>query len=223
MLTILLLACKPDEGLKDNNQSPDQEACECPDNSADVTALQEELNSLRDRVVTLETAPEPETPTSAVVVTEYEVDCNEQTVRLDYYGFSGEAYPLTYTTTGNYDRADHPYKCVVAKIDPGDPPWQIIPTFVEDARLTSLVGADWGPNFGNEWAYRWPGFTVDQAASVVDTARIHEDGWVVHGIPWQPDCTDYTSPDGDCPLRADLATLRVVIIDDKPALRPEAW
>lgn len=84
MLTILLLACKPDQGLQDNNQNPglDQEVCECPDNSADVTALQEELNSLRDRVVTLESAPEPEPesePTPAVVLSSYRVDCNMQT------------------------------------------------------------------------------------------------------------------------------------------------
>jgi hypothetical protein len=35
MLTILLLACKSDQGLQNNNQNPgrslDQEACECPD------------------------------------------------------------------------------------------------------------------------------------------------------------------------------------------------
>lgn len=90
MLTILLLACKPDQGLQDNNQNPglNQEVCECPDNSADVTALQEELNSLRDRVVTLESAPEPvpeSEPTPAVVLSSYRVDCNRQTFMYEEF------------------------------------------------------------------------------------------------------------------------------------------
>ena len=100
MLTILLLACKPDQGLQDNNQNPgrslDQEACECPDNSAEVTALQEEINSLRDRVVTLETAPDPEPepvpePTPAVVLSSYRVDCNRQTFMYEEFNVEYDA------------------------------------------------------------------------------------------------------------------------------------
>jgi hypothetical protein len=88
MLTLLILACKSDQGLKNNIQDPgrslDQEACECPDNSVEITALQQELNTLRDRVVTLESAPTPEPepepePVPAVVTSSYQVDCNRQT------------------------------------------------------------------------------------------------------------------------------------------------
>ena len=228
MLTILLLACKSDQGLQDNNQNPgrslDQEACECPDNSADVTALQEELNSLRDRVITLETAPEPEpvpeVSPSSLVVTEYDVDCLNQTVRFDYY-FDGEAYPLNYLTSGDFGVYNRTAGCVWAKIDPFDPPMIMTNSYFYDMRLDSQGwpnGSDLMANNGNNWF-----FSTSQG---VGNSRVNEDGFVYggaisSGAPWQRDCSSYTDPDGDCPWTSPL--VRVVIIDDKPALRPEAW
>jgi hypothetical protein len=119
MLTILLLACKSDEGLQDNNQKPDQEACECPDNSADVTALQEELNSLRDRVVTLEgrvtevesrPSPDPE-PVGYSVVSTYQVDCRFGLFLTEF----GEGYPerLASGTLSGYEGIYHSCPLVV--------------------------------------------------------------------------------------------------------------
>ncbi len=252
MITTILLACKIDQGLQNKNQYPghnlQQQECDCPDNTDEIATLTEELNTLRERVVELEASTaevserieefeSAEPPASTLVVTEYEVDCSNQTVLLDKHDYYGAASPLTYTTSGDYTREDHPWACVIAKIDPSDPPWSITPSYVEDLTLTkwrysrsmseALTGGDYPEvfdlmsNFGNEWIYEMSGSRLNTWSTI--DSRIHQDGWVVSGIPWQADCTSYTSSDGDCPLRSDLAKLRVVILDDKAYDPPSAW
>jgi len=225
MLTILLLACKSDQGLQNNNQNPgrslDQEACECPDNSADLTALQEELDSLRTRVVTLESAPDPETPASSVVVTEYEVDCGAAIKRFDLLKFDGEYYPMNYIADGTeLSNSNWPGGCVLAKVDPLDPPWVVNTTSVYDSRrgLSSTGGGGYEDPYalyGNPWFYNWRG-------GVGNPVRVHEDGYTLYQNYFEWDCSSGTlDEDGDCPV--EMPVVRVVIIDDKPALRPEAW
>jgi len=95
---LILVGCSNDFGLNNSQVDPavkdiaeDAPAeatneCECPDNSAEITTLQEELASLRERVGTLESAPalEPET-TPAVVLSSYRVDCNRQTFMYEEF------------------------------------------------------------------------------------------------------------------------------------------
>lgn len=237
MLSLMLLACKSEQDLQTSNQNPGvTQTCECTEEAETLSTLREELDVLSDRVIELEAIVTEGTTEPSVVVTEYEVDCANQTVRLDWYDYYEMASPLTYTDTGEYTRDTHPWVCVIGKVDPADPPWSMTSSYVEDLSLSmfrysealsvELIGRDYPEafdllsNFGNQWVYRYPGSTNGFGYS---ESRIHSDGWVVSGVPWQADCTSYSSSDGDCPLRADLAKLRVVIIDDKPALRPEAW
>ena len=220
MLTILLLACKSDQGLQNNNQNPgrslDQEACECTDNTADVTALQEELDSLRNRVVTLESAPAPEpepvpeVPPSALVVTEYEVMC---TAGRDSDGNVILQDPLT----ASYPSGEtFQVGCRVAMIDPGDRPFII------------NVGTLWDYSLDEEGSpYRsWlpdarPGFTpfhID-ALGIGTNTLIMPDGTVIVESSFAGVGSVYSA---DAEEFIDLP-VRVVIFDDKPALRPEAW
>ena len=225
MLTILLLACKSDQGLQNNNQNPgrslDQEACECTDNTAEVTALQEELNSLRDRVVTLESAPDPEVPASSVVVTEYEVDCGSAVKRFDLLKFDGEYYPMNYIEDGTeLSNSNWPRGCVVAKVDPLDPPWVIQQISVYDTRrgLSSTGGGGYEDPYalyGNPWYYDWVG-------GIGTPVRVHEDGYVLYDSNFEWDCSSGTfDADGDCPVT--MPVVRVVIIDDKAYDPPSAW
>jgi hypothetical protein len=224
MLTILLLACKSDQGLQNNNQNPgrslDQEACECTDNTAEVTALQEELNSLRDRVVTLESAPDPEVPASSVVVTEYEVDCGSAVKRFDLLAFDGEYYPMNYIEDGTeLSSSNYPGGCVTAQLDPLDPPWvmQVLAVYDNRKGLSSAGGGYEDPYalYGNPWYYNHVG-------GIGTPIRMHEDGYVLYPSYMQRDCSSgVLEEDGNCPV--EIPVVRVVIIDDKPALRPEAW
>lgn len=225
MLTMLILACKSDQGLQNNNQNPgrslDQEACECPDNTAELTELQEELNTLRDRVVTLESAPEPEVPASSVVVTEYEVDCGSPSKMFDLLAWDGLPYPLNYIEDwSELSNSVRPQGCVLAKIDPLDPPWAINQVAIHDARrgLSATGGGGYEDPYalyGNPW-YWWH-------YPLSETQHVHEEGFVLYKmdqIEW--DCSSGAlDVDGDCPI--EMPVVRVVIFDDKPALRPEAW
>lgn len=230
MLTILLLACKSDQGLQNNNQNPgrslDQEACECPDNTADVTALQEELNSLRDRVITLETAPEPEpepeVPPSALVVTEYDVDC---ITGIDDEGEIIWTNPLEITNhTGQISQ----FGCKLAELDETDLPFVFDVKIVVDQTRTNPTysyedsveryGSDrpelynYYTNFGNDLRY-----------------RIHQPDPLATGyITSEGDFYDWNSPQASVYFDAEtdeviVSKLHILIIDDKPALRPEAW
>ena len=219
MLTLLMLACKSDQGLQNNNQnsgrSLDQEACECPDNTAEVTALQEELDNLRDRVVTLETAPvpepepEPEVPTSSLVVTEYEVMCTAgresdgTVILLDPFATvlpSGETIQVG---------------CRVALIDPNDRPYIINIGTLWDY---SFNEAD-SPYYSWETGPRFAPLHFD-ALDVGMGTLIMPDGAVVsQAIVSMATPASYNA---DTEEFLDLP-VRVVIIDDKPALLPEAW
>ena len=225
MLTILLLACKSDQGLQNNNQNPgrslDQEACECTDNTAEVTALQEELNSLRDRVVTLESAPDPEVPASSVVVTEYEVDCGSAVKRFDLLKFDGEYYPMNYIEDGTeLSNSNWPRGCVVAKVDPLDPPWVIQQISVYDTRrgLSSTGGGGYEDPYalyGNPWYYDWVG-------GIGTPVRVHEDGYVLYDSNFEWDCSSgVMEENGNCPVT--MPVVRVIIIDDKAYDPPSAW
>jgi hypothetical protein len=219
MLTILLLACKSDQGLQDNNQNPgrslDQEACECPDNSADLTALQEELDNLRNRVVTLESAPapepepEPEAP-SSLVVTEYEVMCtagreSDGTIILqDPYTFAGRG--------GETVEAG----CKVALIDPNDRPFIINIGTLWDYSLAGEAS----PYHAWETGPRFEPFHFDALDAGMLT-RVSADGFVVSSGVISFSMQTHSSS-GEEETYIDLP-VRVVIFDDKPALRPEAW
>ena len=220
MLTILLLACKSDQGLQNNNQNPgrslDQEACECPDNSADVTALQEELNSLRDRVITLETAPEPEpepeVPPSALVVTEYEVMC---TAGRESDGSSSMILQDPYTFAGRGGETVE-MGCKVALIDPSDRPFIINIGTLWDYSLAGEAS----PYHEWEAGPRFEPFHFDALDAGMGT-RVADDGFVVSGAVISYSMQTHRSS-GEEETYVDLP-VRVVIIDDKPALRPEAW
>lgn len=219
MLTILLLACKSDQGLQSNNQNPgrslDQEACECTDNSAEVTALQEELNSLRDRVVTLESAPAPEpepvpeVPPSAMVVTEYEVMC---TAGRESDGTIILQDPLiTSMPSGETLR----YGCRVAMIDPSDRPFIInigtLQDYALDEEASPYHAWEPGPRFA---PFHFDALDAGMSTFIMSDGAVISEPIVSYALPW-PYSAD-TEEFLDLPVR-------VVIIDDKPALRPEAW
>jgi len=220
MLTLLMLACKSEQGLQNNNQNPgrslDQEACECPDNTAEVTALQEELDNLRDRVVTLESAPapepepEPEAPPSSLVVTEYEVMCTAgrdsdgDLVLQDPYTFAGEA------------GATVEMGCKVALIDPNDRPFIINIGTLWDYSLAGEAS----PYHEWETGPRFEPFHFDALDAGMGT-RVAADGFVVSGAVISYSMQTH-STSGEEETYIDLP-VRVVIFDDKPALRPEAW
>jgi hypothetical protein len=226
MLTLLMLACKSEQGLQNNNQNPgrslDQEACECPDNSADLTALQEELNSLRNRVVTLETAPVPEpepepepvpeVPSSSLVVTEYEVMCTAgrdsrgNVVLQDPYTFMGWGDPAVEVEGG----------CNVALIDPSDRPFIINIGTLWDYSLAGEAS----PYHAWETGPRFEPFHFDALDAGMGT-RIAADGFVVSSAVISYSMQTHSSS-GEEETYIDLP-VRVVIFDEKPALRPEAW
>ena len=213
MFTILLLACKSDQGLQDNNQNPgrslDQEACECPDNTAEVAALQDELRSVLDRVVTLESAPAPEIPASTVVVTEYEVMC---TAGRDINGNFILTDPFT-TVLPSGETIQ--VGCRVAMIDPNDRPYIINIGTLWDYSIDE----ENSPYYTWETGPRFAPFHFD-ALDVGMGTLIMPDGAVIsQAIPGYANQTDRSSGEG---VTVDLP-VRVVIIDDKPALRPEAW
>jgi len=220
MLTLLMLACKSEQGLQNNNQNPgrslDQEACECPDNTAEVTVLQEELDNLRDRVVTLESAPapepepEPEAPPSSLVVTEYEVMC---TAGRESDGTIILLDPLTLVMP---DGSPLRYGCKVALIDPNDRPYNI------------NIGTLWDYSFNEEdspyysWGDDGPRFVPlhFDALDVGWNTLIMSDGTVV-----SDSAVAFATPASYTADTEEFLNLpvRVVIFDDKPALRPEAW
>jgi hypothetical protein len=226
MLTILLLACKSDQGLQNNNQNPgrslDQEACECPDNTAEVTVLQEELNSLRDRVVTLESAPVPGVPPSSLVVTEYDVDC---ITGIDDEGEIIWTDPLD--VTGPRGELGQ-FGCKLAELDETDLPFVFDVKIVVDQTRTNPTysyedsveryGSDrpelynYYTNFGNDLRY-----------------RIHQPDPLATGyITSEGDFYDWNAPQASVYFDTEtdeviVSKLHILIIDDKPALRPEAW
>jgi hypothetical protein len=230
---LILVGCSNDFGLNNSQVDPAVEdltedvpaeatgTCECPDNSDEITALEEELRSIRDRVVTLESAPAPEIPASTVVVTEYEVDCGEAIKRFDLLKFDGEYYPMNYIEDGTeLSNSNVPGGCVTAKLDPLDPPWVMQVLAVHDNRkgLSSTGGGGYEDPYalyGNPWYY-------DHVGGIGTPIRMHEDGYVLYPSYMQWDCSSgVLDEDGDCPV--EIPVVRVVIIDDKPALRPEAW
>jgi hypothetical protein len=232
---LILVGCSNDFGLNSSQVDPSVEdltedapaeavnTCECPDNSAEITALQEELRSILDRVGTLESEPEPvpEVPSSALVVTEYEVDCGAPTKMFDLLAFDGAYYPMNYIDDwSQLSNSVYPRGCVLAKVDPLDPPWFIQQISVYDSRrgLSSTGGGGYEDPYalyGNPWFYNWVGGTGTPV-------RVHEDGYVLYSSSFEWDCSSGTfDADGDCPV--EMPVVRVVIIDDKPALRPEAW
>lgn len=215
MLTILLLACKSDIGLQSNNQNPgrslDQAACECPDNSTEVTVLQEELNSLRDRVVTLESAPdpEPEVPSSAMVVTEYEVMC---TAGRESDGTIILQDPLI-TSMPNGETLQ--VGCRLAMIDPSDRPFIInvgtLQDYALDEEASPYHAWEPGPRFA---PFHFDALDVGMGTLIMSDGAVISQAIVSYALPW-PYSAD-TEEFLDLPVR-------VVIFDDKPARRPEAW
>ena len=125
MITMLFLACKMDQELQNKGGDPgrnlEPQECDCPDSTADVAALQEELRGLRDRVVELEASaeelttadaeiedrieaiesePDPEPAADSTVVSTYRVDCNRQTFMYDEYNVEYTARYAAGTLSG---------------------------------------------------------------------------------------------------------------------------
>jgi hypothetical protein len=217
--TLALVGCS-DTGLNSVPKDPPEAAntCECPDNSDEITALEEELRSIRDRVVTLESAPAPETetetevPPSSLVVTEYEVMCTAgrdsrgYVVLQDPYIFMGWGDPAVEVEGG----------CKVALIDPNDRPFIINIGTLWDYSLAGEAS----PYHEWETGPRFDPFHFDALDAGMGT-RVAADGFVVSGAIISYSMQTYITS-GEEETYIDLP-VRVVIIDDKPALRPEAW
>ena len=164
---------------------------------------------------------ESSTSTSSLVVTEYEVDCGSATKRFDLLAFDGAYYPMNYIEDGTeLSNSNWPRGCVVAKVDPLDPPWFIQQVSVYDTRrgLSSTGGGGYEDPYalyGNPWYYDWVG-------GIGTPVRVHEDGYVVYDSNFEWDCSSGTfDADGDCPVT--MPVVRVVIIDDKAYDPPSAW
>jgi hypothetical protein len=223
---LILVGCSNDFGLNSSQVDPSVEdltedapaeavnTCECPDNSAEITALQEELRSILDRVGTLESEPEPvpEVPSSALVVTEYEVMCTAgrdsrgNLVLQDPYIFMGWGDPAVEVEGG----------CKVALIDPNDRPFIINIGTLWDYSLAGEAS----PYHAWETGPRFEPFHFDALDAGMLT-RVSADGFVVSGAVISYSMQTHISS-GEEETYIDLP-VRVVIIDDKPALRPEAW
>ncbi len=211
--TLALVGCS-DTGLNSVPKGPPEatDTCECPDNAAEIAELQEELRSVLDRVVTLESAPAPEAPTSSLVVTEYEVMCTAgrdsrgNVVLQDPYIFMGWGDPAVEVEGG----------CKVALIDPNDRPFIINIGTLWDYSLAGEAS----PYHEWETGPRFEPFHFD-ALDVGMGTRVAADGFVVSGAIISYSMQAYITS-GEEETYIDLP-VRVVIIDDKPALRPEAW
>jgi len=239
---LILVGCSNDFGLNSSQVDPSVEdltedapaeaanTCECPDNSAEITALQEELRSVLDRVGTLESAPaletetetETEVPSSGLVVTEYEVDC---ITGIDDEGEIIWTDPLD--VVGPWGELGQ-FGCKLAELDETDLPFVFDVKIVVDQTRTNPTysyedsveryGSDrpelynYYTNFGNDLRY-----------------RIHQPEPLVTGyITSEGDFYDWNSPSASVFFDAEtdeviVSKLHIVIIDDKPALRPEAW
>jgi hypothetical protein len=214
MLTLILLACKSDQGLQNKNGDPgsnlEPQACDCPDNTNEIASLTEELNTLRDRVVTLESAPAPEVPHSSTVVTEYDVLCTAgrdsggQVILQDPYPFVGPG------------GSSVEMGCKVALIDPNDRPFII------------NIGTLWDYSLAGEASpyHAWPAgpeyepFHFD-ALDAGMLSRVSADGFVTSQAVISYSMQTHSAA-GEEETYIDLP-VRVVIIDDKPARRPESW
>ena len=172
-------------------------------------------------MVTLESASAPEVPPSSVVVTEYEVDCGAAIKRFDLLAFDGEYYPMNYIADGtDLSNSNWPRGCVLAKVDPLDPPWAIHQLAVDDSRDGIPADGEGGgyadpyASFGNLWYLNHQPLT--------ETYKVHAEGYVLFENRFEWDCSSgMLDADGDCPV--EMPVVRVVIIDDKPARRPESW
>lgn len=224
---LILVGCSNDFGLnntpvdpvvKDLAEDAPAEAtneCECPDNSAELTTLQEELASLRDRVGTLESAPalepdpDPEVLSSAMVVTEYEVMC---TAGRESDGTIILQDPLI-TSMPNGETLQ--VGCRLAMIDPSDRPFIInvgtLQDYALDEEASPYHAWEPGPRFA---PFHFDALDVGMGTLIMSDGAVISQAIVSYALPW-PYSAD-TEEFLDLPVR-------VVIIDDKPALRPEAW
>ena len=191
---------------------------------------------------------------SGMVVTEYEIDCAETDrfmppYYIPYSNVSGDprsGFHLVDRTEmvrealalglSGYDYEN----CITAKIDPLDPPFEILVSTTIDSRLANRTYdraagiSAWGwdnyldidlrTNFGNRWDWNWqPQHGPDTGSS---NHNIHADGWVVHRVnDVQYDCSHpiWEAPTNTWKCERWNTSARVVIYDDKPALKPEDW
>lgn len=226
------------------NMDPIEEnICDCVDYSADIARLETEIQNLRseneqistelegyvesmydvtDRVADLENAPSE--PASSIVVSEYEVSC---TSGRDSNG--AIVYNSPYSFTNYLGDSVVGGGCLIANIDPNDPPYNILVGNMLDystyypkysrANSISLYGSDrpdlYIPymNFGNNLQYS-PYFL--DALGAGNGTIIDSDGLVYllsTGTITQPDYSSGSEVWKDVPVR-------VVIMDDKSYSAP---
>lgn len=230
---LILIGCS-DTGLNalPDEPSPETNECGCPDYTDKIAELETKINGLTDQLehvqgdmldndARISAVEESSTSSSSLVVTEYDVDCGSATKRFDLLAFDGAYYPMNYIEDGTeLSNSNWPRGCVVAKVDPLDPPWVIQQISVYDTRrgLSSTGGGGYEDPYalyGNPWYYDWVG-------GIGTPVRVHEDGYVLYDVGFEWDCSSGTfDADGDCPVT--MPVVRVIIIDDKAYDPPSAW
>ena len=220
---IILLSTLALVGCSDTEVSPvpkDQPAatdgCEC----ADVDALEQRVGELEDQLVHVQgdildndarisAVEESSTSSSSLVVTEYEIMC---TAGRDSNGNFILTDPFT-TSLPSGETIE--VGCRVAMVDPNDRPFIINIGTLWDYSIDEAAS----PYYTWETGPRFAPYHFD-ALDVAMGTLIMPDGAVIsQAIAGYSNQTDWSSGEEET---VDLP-VRVVIFDDKPALRPEAW
>jgi len=232
---LILVGCSNDFGLNNTPVDPSVEdlteatnECECPDNSAEITALQEELRGLQDRVIELkahaeelsiadaeiedrieaiESEPDPEPAASSLVVSEFTVDCvadREPGAPTEFL----RGYPLFWE-----GEVTSYYGCLVANIDITDRPYSMEISWLTDNTLTHPSESDYRTSSGNDLRYSPNNFGVmDMNMGTYITST----GDVYAGVT--PLQTDWSAAPEE--LSSKAIPVRVVIIHDRPYTLP---